>query len=65
MNLNTCLLSVHQDFLESEGLQGTHIDASKINDIDPERRFVNLFGEFSPLCGVQPQNGIPAVATLG
>ena len=24
----------------------------KINDIDPERRFVNLFGEFSPLCPV-------------
>ena len=23
----------------------------KIDDIDPKRRFVNLFGEFSPLCG--------------
>ena len=23
----------------------------KINDIEPKRMFVNLFGEFSPLCG--------------
>ena len=23
-----------------------------MNDIDPKRRFVNLFGKFSPLCGV-------------
>ena len=42
---------MHHNFLGSEGLQTTHIDASSpfsSNDIDTERRFVNLFGEFSP-----------------
>ena len=27
----------------------------KINDIDPERRFVNLFSKFSPLCDSLPE----------
>ena len=47
---------MHHDFLGSEGFQGTHIDAlnlfnSKIGEIDPDGRFVNLFNKFSPLCG--------------
>ena len=28
----------------------------RINDIDPERRFVNLFGKFSPLCAAVATN---------
>ena len=27
----------------------------KIDDIDPKERFVNLFGDFSPLCAVAHQ----------
>ena len=53
INLN--FLTVHHDFLGSEGLQGTILmhqaHLFKINDIDPEMRFENLFGDFSPLCG--------------
>ena len=30
----------------------------KIDDIDPNRRFVNPFSDFSPLCGVRPQPGL-------
>ena len=42
--------SMHYNFLGSEGLQGTHMNAFKIDDKDPKGRFVNLFGDFSPLC---------------
>ena len=50
---------MNHDFLGSERLQGTHMDALnpfKINDIEPKRRFVNLFGEFSSLCGMAQAN---------
>ena len=49
---------MHHDFLGSAGLQGT-----KINDIDLERRFVNLFGEFSPLCAGAAANDALGVGT--
>ena len=56
MNLNTSI-SASQLMLGSEGLQGTHLDAlntfsSKLMTLTP-RRFVNLFGEFSPLCATR------------
>ena len=48
---------MHHDFLGSEGLQGTHMDAlnpfnSKLMTLTPKGRFVNLFGDFSPLYGL-------------
>ena len=50
----------------SEGLQGTHMNAlnpfnSKLMDIDPKGRFMNLFGDFSPLCAPRCCN---CIATL-
>ena len=44
---------MHDNFLGSEGLQETHMNAlNPMDDIDPERRFVNLLGKFGPLCGM-------------
>ena len=53
MNLNTSI-GASRLILGSEGLQETHMDAlntfsSKLMTLTP-RRFVNLFGVFSPLC---------------
>ena len=48
---------MHHDFLGFEGLQGTHIDALNPNSSKPERRFVNLYGEFSPLCVARRYRG--------
>ena len=31
-------------------IDALHPFTFKINDIDPERRVLNLFGKFSPLC---------------
>ena len=43
------------NFLGSEGFQGSNMDKLnkyfKSNNVDPEKRFVNLFGKFGPLCG--------------
>ena len=57
MNLNTSINVLN--YLVSEGLQGTIYECIKpikfkIDDIDPKGRFVNLFGDFSPLWGVAP-----------
>ena len=57
MNLNTSI-----NALQLLGVQGTPGDLYecikpikfKIDDIDPKRRFVNLFSDFSPLWGVGP-----------
>ena len=51
MNLNTYFYQCIMTFWGPRDSKGP-ILKFKINDIDPERRFVNLFGEFSPLCGV-------------
>ena len=52
MDLNTSI----NTFLVSEGLQGIYECIKpikfKIDDIDPMVRFVNLFGNICPLCGV-------------
>ena len=61
MNLNTSI-SASQLF----GVWGTPREpywiikpfSFKINDIEPERRFVNLFGEFSPLHGIAFQYSV-------
>ena len=47
---------MHYNFLLFEGLQGTHMNAlnpfnSKLMTLTPKWRFVNLFSDFSPLCG--------------
>ena len=51
------LLSIHYSFLVSKGIHWTHINAlkqfySKIDYIDLKGRFVNLFGNFCPLCNL-------------
>ena len=47
---------MHYKFLGFEDIQKTHMNSLnpftfKFDDIDPKGRFVNLFGDVSPLCG--------------
>ena len=43
-------------------IDALHPFTFKINDIDPERRVLNLFGKFSPLCATgNPFPEVPQV----